>query len=115
MLHHSKGSGAGASKNKIKTGSVIVVSPLVVMVEAEALYPPSLSVSGRIDSGWWSLTLLMLMVDNFMYNPPRSNFEIDKSLGPTQNIHLRPNFHLKDSANKNSSFLVHTVSPQELI
>ena len=39
------GSGAGDLKTRIKTGSVIVVSPVLVMVAASALYPPSPSVA----------------------------------------------------------------------
>ena len=41
-----KGYGAGASKTRIENGSGIVVSPVVVIVSAAALYPPSPSVAG---------------------------------------------------------------------
>ena len=56
------------------------VSPVAVVVAAAALYPPSKLVSGLRGSGVWILTLLMLMVANFMSHPPRSNFVTTKAL-----------------------------------
>ena len=37
-----------------------------------------------------------------------------KSPAPTQCSFLRPNFHLKESANENSGFLVYSLAPREL-
>ena len=53
-----KVSGDDASKTRIDTGYVIVVSPLVVVVAASALYPPSSSVAGQRRSGVWILNPL---------------------------------------------------------
>ena len=62
-----KGSGDGALKTRIDTLSLIVVSPVVVMVAASALSPPSPPVAGQRGSGVWILTLLMLMVANHIF------------------------------------------------
>ena len=75
-----KGSGSGASKTRIDTGYVIVVSPVVVVVVAADLSPLSPSVEGQRGSGVWILTLLMLMVATLMSPPPRSNFVTTKFL-----------------------------------
>ena len=109
-----KGSGAGASEIQIETRSVIFVSPVLVMVAAAALYPPPPSIAVQRGSGVWILTILMLMVANFMYPPPRLNFANEKNTAPTRCSRLRPNLHLKDSANENYGFLVCSVAPRAL-
>ena len=75
-----KGSGAGDSKHLTHTGSVMFVSPVVVVVEEASLYPPSASASRRRGSGVSSLTLLMLMVATFVSPALRSNFATTKVL-----------------------------------
>ena len=59
---------------------MIVVSPVVVVVAAEDLYPPSPPVAGQRCSRVWSLTYLMFMVVTFMSPPPKSNFTTTKVL-----------------------------------
>ena len=54
----------------------MVVSPVVVLVVAEALSPPLPSVSGQRGYGVWILVLLMLMVATFVSPPPGSNFHV---------------------------------------
>ena len=75
-----KGYGASTSKTRIETGYVIVVSQVVVVVAASALYPPSPSVAVQRGSGLWSLILLVLMVATFMSPPTSSKFSTTKVL-----------------------------------
>ena len=75
-----KWSDSGASKTWTENRSVMVVSPVILVVAASALSPPKPSVSGRRRSGVWSFTLLMLMVATFMSPPPSSNFATTKVL-----------------------------------
>ena len=94
---------------------MMVVSPVVILVESTALSPPSPSVAVLRGSGVWVLTLLMFIVATFVFPPPRSNFATKKVLRLPNSVAFGSIFCLKDSANKNSGFLVRYVAPRELV
>ena len=100
-----KGCGAGASKAQTKNGYVIFVSPVVVMVTAAALYPPSPLVAGRRGFIVLSLELFMLMVATFMSPPPRSNFSTTKVLCLTDVVAFGPIYISKTMPMKIMFFL----------
>ena len=75
-----KGSVSGTLKTQIDTGYVLVLSPVVVVVAAASLYPPSLPLAVQRGSVVWILTFLMLMMATFVYHPLRSNFVMTKFL-----------------------------------
>ena len=93
-----KGSGAGASKTLTVTGSVTVLSPVVVVVSSEDLSPKSSPVEGQ--GGFRSVELETPNVygDHLHVSSSKVEFCDNKIPVPTQCSLLRPNFHIKISA-----------------
>ena len=84
-----------------------VVYPVVVV--------PNIT-NSRIMRRFCSVELDTSDVDGSHRHVSSAKFEPfdNKSTAPTQCSRLRPNFHLKDSSNENSEYLVHSVAPLEL-
>ena len=89
----------------------MVVSPVLVVVSAAALSPPSPSVEGRGGSGVWSLTLRMLIVATFMAPLPRSNLATTKVLRLPNAVAFVP---ISTSRTVPMRILVFLFAPQHL-
>ena len=85
-----------------------VVFPVVVLVEEADVSPPSPPVEGRriveIDTP-------DVYFDHLHVSSAKVESCDNKSPAPIQCSRLRPNFHLKDSANDNYGFLVRSIAP----